>query len=259
MIIKYIEIFGLCCFEKVTRIEINKSGIIKLFGVQNSGKTSLAKLFTYFFDDNNEYQLINALDLVCPNAYIEIGLKYEDKKVILRKVIEKSGSKNIKSKLVTNNLDEKSYLFFEKIKISYFNNERLFSVKEHEITSFENNISNNFLESILEDINSIEEKMISYNKIYQADYDFNWNKLLSVKLKTNLDNQCRSSSERKMELLKYFIEQYKNNQDHIYIIDDFDVYLDSYSRKEFIERCKINNLNVILFYRHKTKDTICIK
>lgn len=255
----YIEIFGLCCFDRVTRVEFNQSNIVKVYGNQNTGKTSLAKLLTYFFDDNNEYQLLNAMDVICSNSYIEIGIKHEEKNYIFRKLIEKSGSKNIKSKLVTTNLDEKAYLFYEKIKISFFSNERIFSVKEHEITSFENNISNNFLESILGDINNIEEKMIDYNDDYQVDYDFNWNKLLTVKLKTNLDQQYRSSSERKIELLSYFINQYKNDHNHIYIIDDFDVYLDHCSRKEFLEQCKLNNLNIILFYRNKTKGGVDLK
>lgn len=226
ILIKYIEIFGVCCFDSVYRVEFKKHNC--LYGKINSGKSSFLKCLCFFFDELNEYSTLTNDDIISDSSYIEIGIEFRDVKAI-RKSFNKIHS--IKYKTDYNNLTANELLEFQKINIKYFTNERTFTDKEIELQNLKLHLINYIKDLNLDQINEFEEKSNHYLGDMALDMNiylnakYKWDKLIDISYEFKNQRKHYSSSERKQllfDLLKNDVNPYS-----ILAADDFDLYWNS--------------------------------
>lgn len=226
ILIKYIEVFGVCCFDSVYRVEFIQHN--NLYGKTNAGKSSFLKCLCFFFDELGDYSTLTNDDILSDSSYIEIGIEFDEIKTI-RKTFNKIHS--IKYKTDYSNLTANELLEYQQMNIKYFTNERTFTDKEIELQNLKLHLMNNIKDLNLDQINEFEEKSNQYLGDIASDMNiylnakYKWDKLIDISYEFKSQRHHFSSSERKQvlfDLLKNDINQYS-----ILVADDFDLYWNS--------------------------------
>lgn len=218
-----LDIFGLCCFRNIIRVEFQSKQEI-LYGTNNSGKSSFLKCLAFLLDDKNEYSTLTNQDVLTAGAELVLCIAINDKYVYKKKTFPKKGS--CKCKVEYENTNDSDLLLLERINVRYFTSERLYTKKDIEYKNYESHVRDRVFYELVDLINDFEARANSLLTVENTgqpqsfSINYKWDKLLE--LVENKGIESYSTTERKQMIWRMMIRDI--NQYIIVLADDIDAF-----------------------------------